>query len=251
MFCLGLLSDGGEIMEAQTVFGGTSSLSSSLARSSTRRACSLSYPHTPLLRTSHHLHLAAFHPKSHLFSYFPSRPHAKTLSHTTKPHIFLPHLVASMVFFPPFCFSYFYLKLLRPRWLSYHFLFAKFIRTPIAFDNSNSIFFGVRHHFVQEQVEETYIMVKPDGVQRGLVSFTLIWLQFLESYLMFGCWGSIGKCLAFYNISETVTLEDINLWYIEALSLIACVGKGKFIIFGGTLYLEILSCQVGLSFYGA
>ncbi|KAB1217305.1 Nucleoside diphosphate kinase 2, chloroplastic [Morella rubra] len=103
-------------MEARTVFGGTSSLSSSLARSSTRRACSLFYPHTPLLRTTHHLHLAAFHPKSHLFSYFPSRPHAKTLSHTTKPHIFLPHLVASM-----------------------------------------------------EQVEETYIMVKPDGVQRGLV----------------------------------------------------------------------------------
>lgn len=27
---------------------------------------------------------------------------------------------------------------------------------------------------VQEQVEETYIMVKPDGVQRGLVSLCLI-----------------------------------------------------------------------------
>ena len=34
---------------------------------------------------------------------------------------------------------------------------------------------------VQEQVEETYIMVKPDGVQRGLVSFTSICLQFLTN----------------------------------------------------------------------
>ena len=34
---------------------------------------------------------------------------------------------------------------------------------------------------MQEQVEETYIMVKPDAVQCGLVSFTLICLQFLTN----------------------------------------------------------------------
>uniref|UniRef100_A0A2N9FIL0 Nucleoside diphosphate kinase n=1 Tax=Fagus sylvatica TaxID=28930 RepID=A0A2N9FIL0_FAGSY len=108
-------------MEAQAVFGrGSPFLPSSLLRSPTQRTCcSLSYTHCPIQRTTHHPHLAAFHSKSHLFSYSPSNPHAKTLSNTTsttKTHIFLPHLVASM-----------------------------------------------------EQVEETYIMVKPDGVQRGLV----------------------------------------------------------------------------------
>ncbi|KAM3704119.1 hypothetical protein ACJW31_04G151500 [Castanea mollissima] len=104
-------------MEARAVFGRASPpcLSSSLLSSQTQRtSCSLSYTHCPIQRTKHHLHLAAFHSKSHLFSYSPSCPHAKTLSHKT--HIFLPHLVASM-----------------------------------------------------EQVEETYIMVKPDAVQRGLV----------------------------------------------------------------------------------
>ncbi|XP_040990806.1 nucleoside diphosphate kinase 2, chloroplastic [Juglans microcarpa x Juglans regia] len=106
-------------MEAQAVFGGRPSLSS-IPRSPTLRTCCLSYTQKPIVRTTHHLHLAAFHSNSHLFSYSLSRPHAKTLSHnaaaTTKTHIFLPHLVASM-----------------------------------------------------EQVDETYIMVKPDGVQRGLV----------------------------------------------------------------------------------
>ncbi|XP_059444761.1 nucleoside diphosphate kinase 2, chloroplastic-like [Corylus avellana] len=102
-------------MEAKAVFGGSPCLSSSLLRLPAQRTCSVSYTHKPILDTIHHdLHLAAFHSKSHLFSYSPSRPHAKTLSHKTR--IFLPHLVASM-----------------------------------------------------EQVEETYIMVKPDGVQRGLV----------------------------------------------------------------------------------
>ncbi|KAE8008368.1 hypothetical protein FH972_004889 [Carpinus fangiana] len=103
-------------MEAKAVFGGSPCLSSSLPRLPAQRICSLSYTHKPILCTIHHdLHLAAFHSKSHLFSYSPSSPHTKTtLSHKTR--IFLPHLVASM-----------------------------------------------------EQVEETYIMVKPDGVQRGLV----------------------------------------------------------------------------------
>ncbi|PRQ17054.1 putative nucleoside-diphosphate kinase [Rosa chinensis] len=105
-------------MKTVAVFGGASpSFSSSLQRSSssaqkTSPSC-LSYAHPNCnLRTTHHK-LAAFPSKSHLFSYFQPRPHAKT---PAKPRIFLPHLVASL-----------------------------------------------------EQVEETYIMVKPDGVQRGLV----------------------------------------------------------------------------------
>ncbi|XP_021808438.1 nucleoside diphosphate kinase 2, chloroplastic-like [Prunus avium] len=101
-------------METLAVFGGASPcFSSSLQRSAAERSCSLSYTHHKNhLRTRHH-QLSAFPSKCHLFSFFPSRPHAKTLA---KPRIFLPHLVASL-----------------------------------------------------EQVDETYIMVKPDGVQRGLV----------------------------------------------------------------------------------
>ncbi|XP_030494561.2 nucleoside diphosphate kinase 2, chloroplastic isoform X2 [Cannabis sativa] len=99
-------------MEAVTVFGGGRPyLSSSSIRSSQpERTCSLSCSHNPIIRT-HYRHLAAFSSNSHLFSHIPSR--SKTL---TKPHIFLPHLVASL-----------------------------------------------------ENVEESYIMIKPDGVQRGLV----------------------------------------------------------------------------------
>ncbi|XP_062116027.1 nucleoside diphosphate kinase 2, chloroplastic [Humulus lupulus] len=98
-------------MEAVTVFGGgRPCLSSSSIRSSQpERTCSLSCSHKPIIRTQYR-HLAAFSSNSHLFSNISSR---KTL---TKPHIFLPHLVASL-----------------------------------------------------ENVEESYIMIKPDGVQRGLV----------------------------------------------------------------------------------
>ncbi|KAK9278271.1 hypothetical protein L1049_027836 [Liquidambar formosana] len=100
-------------MEALAVFGGASPcVSSSPLRSSTETT------KLSLRSRRQHHHLAAFHSPSHLFSYSPSGPHSKTLTRksNTKPHIFLPHLVASM-----------------------------------------------------EDVEETYIMVKPDGVQRGLV----------------------------------------------------------------------------------
>ncbi|XP_057806843.1 nucleoside diphosphate kinase 2, chloroplastic [Salvia miltiorrhiza] len=85
------------------VFGGatlTPSVSSSLATNV--RLFHLS-PHR---RTSH---LAAFRSTSHLFT------HSSSFKSPLKPHIFLPHLVASL------------------------------------------------------EVEETYIMIKPDGVQRGLV----------------------------------------------------------------------------------
>ena len=112
-----------EKMEAQAVFGRASPpcLSSSLLSSQTQRtSCSLSYTHCPIQRTKHHLHLAAFHSKSHLFSYSPSRPHAKTLSHKT--HIFLPHLVAAMVCFSPSFFSTFYLNYRKPIWVFSHFI---------------------------------------------------------------------------------------------------------------------------------
>ena len=112
-----------EKMEAQAVFGRASPpcLSSSLLSSQAQRtSCSLSYTHCPIQRTKHHLHLAAFHSKSHLFSYSPSRPHAKTLSHKT--HIFLPHLVAAMVCFSPSFFSTFYLYYRKPIWVFSHFI---------------------------------------------------------------------------------------------------------------------------------
>ena len=110
-------------MEAQAVFGRASPpcLSSSLLSSQTQRtSCSLSYTHCPIQRTKRHLHLAAFHSKSHLFSYSPSRPHAKNLSHKT--HIFLPHLVAAMVCFSPSFFSTFYLNYRKPIWVFSHFI---------------------------------------------------------------------------------------------------------------------------------
>ncbi|XP_027915545.1 nucleoside diphosphate kinase 2, chloroplastic isoform X2 [Vigna unguiculata] len=83
---------------------------SSLPRSSTLTKSSV-----PQSRVSYQ-HLTPFPSQSHLFSYHPP-PYAKTLRArtTTKPAIFLPHLVASL-----------------------------------------------------QQVDQTYIMVKPDGVQRGL-----------------------------------------------------------------------------------
>ncbi|KAF8399849.1 hypothetical protein HHK36_015745 [Tetracentron sinense] len=98
-------------MEALAVFGGSPCASSSL-HSATDRNGSLSYSRKLILRTNH---LAAFH-SSPLFSWSPPCLRAKLRSKKNTPHIFLPHLVASM-----------------------------------------------------EDVEETYIMVKPDGVQRGLV----------------------------------------------------------------------------------
>ncbi|CAK9143475.1 unnamed protein product [Ilex paraguariensis] len=104
-------------MEAQAVFGRScvySSLSS--LHSPAKKHGSLSYTasHKLISCTTRRRRLAAFQSPSHLFAYSPSRPHALKKHH--KPHIFLPHLIASM-----------------------------------------------------EEVEETYIMIKPDGVQRSLV----------------------------------------------------------------------------------
>ncbi|XP_058112406.1 nucleoside diphosphate kinase 2, chloroplastic isoform X2 [Magnolia sinica] len=76
------------------------------------RNSSLYYAQRLTVRTHH---LAAFHPSPLRFC-SPLHRHAKMRTKKNKPHIFLPHLVASM-----------------------------------------------------EEAEETYIMVKPDGVQRGLV----------------------------------------------------------------------------------
>ena len=58
--------------------------------------------------------------------------------------------------------------------LSCYSVFAKFIRNP--FENFVLFLSFMVSLCVQEQVEETYIMVKPDAVQCGLVSFTLICL---------------------------------------------------------------------------
>ncbi|ESW27512.1 hypothetical protein PHAVU_003G208500 [Phaseolus vulgaris] len=80
------------------------------------RSARLTRSSVPVYRVSYE-HLTPFPSQSHLFSY-QSPPYAKTLRarNTTKPAIFLPHLIASL-----------------------------------------------------QQVDQAYIMVKPDGVQRGLV----------------------------------------------------------------------------------
>lgn len=119
---------------AVAVFGGATlapSVSSSLA--SNVRFFHLS-PHRHSRRTSH---LAAFRSASHLFT------HPSSLRMPQKPHIFLPHLVASMVIY--FYFSHKFWEIIS----------ASFLNIGISV-------------FAQE-VEETYIMIKPDGVQRGLV----------------------------------------------------------------------------------
>ncbi|KAF5203235.1 Nucleoside diphosphate kinase, partial [Thalictrum thalictroides] len=98
-------------MEAITVFNGSRNPYVSYLPSSpiAKANGSLSYSQKLNLRTQH---LSALHSPSSLFLV----SHAKLRSKYNKPHIFLPHLVASL-----------------------------------------------------EEVEESYIMIKPDGVQRGLV----------------------------------------------------------------------------------
>lgn len=105
-------------MEAVAVFGGGSPcLSSSIIRSSSERICSLSYTHNTIRSSHNHHHLAAFHSASHLFSYCPSRPHAKL---RTKSSIFLPHLVAALV-----CFFLYRSSLIAAKIFSLHFSFCK------------------------------------------------------------------------------------------------------------------------------
>lgn len=85
-------------MEAAALLGGRPSVSSSPFHSQTQRQshCSLSVVSVkpaPLSNHHGHRHLAAFRSASDLFSYSPFRPRVRS----TKPRIFLPHLVASMV----------------------------------------------------------------------------------------------------------------------------------------------------------
>lgn len=139
-------------METVAVFGASSSLYRPPTAESTT---TLSYTHHHHnLRTRHH-QLSAFPSKCHLFSYFPSGPHAKTLP---KPRIFLPHLVASLVCLLPF---WSFWKLLLTHYFNINLVKTQLI-IGILIDFCMWVF--------QEQVDETYIMVKPDGVQRGLVS---------------------------------------------------------------------------------
>ncbi|PIA25180.1 hypothetical protein AQUCO_12300014v1 [Aquilegia coerulea] len=103
-------------MEALTVFNGSrTSCVSSLSSSPISKANgSLSYSNKLNLQTQH---LSSFHNPSSLFSLSITKLRSKNNNNNNKkPHIFLPHLVASL-----------------------------------------------------EDVDQTYIMIKPDGVQRGLV----------------------------------------------------------------------------------
>ena len=102
--------------------------------------------------------------------------------------LFASPLVASMVCFFPSLFSNFYLNYRKPIWVFPHFI--RYLQSLLE-PHLKILYFFLLLSFlvslcVQEQVEETYIMVKPDAVQRGLVSFTLICLQFLTN--LFQIW---------------------------------------------------------------
>uniref|UniRef100_A0A2P2K301 Uncharacterized protein MANES_06G115500 n=1 Tax=Rhizophora mucronata TaxID=61149 RepID=A0A2P2K301_RHIMU len=89
-------------MEVVGVFGGaarpcvpTPSVVGSSIHRTCRASSSVSCENPTKLSTSH---LAAFPSPSHVFLYSPSRLHgSKALRKSTKTHIFLPQLVASMV----------------------------------------------------------------------------------------------------------------------------------------------------------
>ena len=86
-------------MESVAVFGGAKPcISSSSTYTTSTTALSFTSCNNLSLRTTQ---LSAFHSKSHLFSFnnSPSHPHATKTRNSRKPRIFLPHLVASMVFF--------------------------------------------------------------------------------------------------------------------------------------------------------
>ena len=102
--------------------------------------------------------------------------------------------LASMVCFSPSLFSNFYLNYLKPIWVFSHFIryLQSLLEPHLKFCTFFSFFFSffflsfLVSLCVQEQFEETYIMVKPDAMQLGLVSFTLICLQFLTN--LFQIW---------------------------------------------------------------
>ena len=95
---------------------------------------------------------------------------------------FASHLVASMVCFFPSLFSNFYLNYRKPIWVFSHFI--RYLQSLLEPHFKFCTFFLLSFLVslcVQEQVEETYIMVKHDAMQCGLVSFTSICLQFLTN----------------------------------------------------------------------
>lgn len=70
---------------------------------------------------------------------------------------------------------------------------------------------------VQEQVDETYIMVKPDGVQRGLVSSTLVRPDLLT--IQCHLWLSEDHRGKISDFRLFVTLEEKrNLFLVPFLS---------------------------------
>ena len=97
---LALIDKGGREMGTVAALGGSNVCASSSFLRSPNRTYSLSNTNKPILCASLHHELSAFPSKSHLFSYCPSRPYAKTSSRgcSTNPGgIFLPILIASMV----------------------------------------------------------------------------------------------------------------------------------------------------------
>ena len=80
-------------------------------------------------------------------------------------------------------FSTFYLNYQKPIWVFSHVI--QYLQSLLELHLKILYFFlsFLASLCVQEQVEETHIMVKPDVVQCGLISFTLICLQFLTNLL--------------------------------------------------------------------
>lgn len=129
-------------MEAMAVFSG----SNIFATSSLLRTTNSKTRYSQLRTTQN---LSAFSSKSHLFSLSStssSYPKTSRTRSSTESGIFLPRLIASLV-------------TLSLSLSAYQFIIT--VRNSKCFCS----FFNL-----QEQVDQTYIMVKPDGVQRGLVS---------------------------------------------------------------------------------
>ena len=143
-------------MDGLSMSSGTSA-SASLLRTSNKRDCT----DKSILCNSHRQRLSAFSSVRHHFSYCPSRSCNRVLTSrcSRRPGIILPILVASMV-----CsvFSFVFCVLNN---LKCGLSFCKIDQWTLF---EGSFLFG--HMQEEEKVEETYIMVKAEGVQRGLVS---------------------------------------------------------------------------------
>ncbi|KAK8914061.1 hypothetical protein KSP39_PZI023818 [Platanthera zijinensis] len=145
--------------------------------------------------------------QSPLLSFCAPRRHDRARARTSRTHIFLPHLVASMVRFP----------LSVPPSSSLSSVFNTILDPPCI---------SLR----QEDVDETYVMVKPDGVQRGLVGEIISRFEkkgfLLKGLKLFQC----PKELAEIRLLEMLI---VNMNVIKRLAQIpdSCYFSSFFLVF--------------------